>query len=541
MIMKSDFLTKTGLVVATLVVAIAACAEGTVELPPGQGGDGGSGPGGMGGDGGMMVFPCGIDCSAIMAPTCLKSVCNEGQYLGPVGSCVVVNDDSGVACDDGMFCTADESCDGMGHCVAGPTVNDCGMEAGQCQQVQCNEASQDCSLVPSMNGTFCTPTDLCLVNATCVNGLCAGGTPKDCFFAPVPNECWIAVCDPGTGQCVPQPNGGANGNPCQDPGQLCTVSMTCDGMGNCTGGVPKDCSALTVGCNNGVCEMATGNCIQQPVPPGGMCAQATDDCNNGICDMNGMCNGVPTNEGGVCDDFDGCTSGTTCSMGNCTGGSVINMCAMNDGCCPPGCDNLTDNDCIRPNVMVCGWDFFIKNVLDFSPPMVNFNLIPVQAPSQCVPDQTVQAIFFTRYFQNGMISAATLQNYLQNGGIVLTEYSMTFAVFSLAFGNVPMGFNTFGSCTDCMPTVTQFSPADQFWIDNVFVPQNLFDSGCGYDVAALPGLTPISGWDPTHVSVGYRDLGNGRFWATDFDWSDNEMYPCLQQSEQLMGYIMIHK
>ncbi len=90
--------------------------------------------------------------------------------------------------------------------------------------------------------------------------------------------------------------------------------------------------------------------------------------------------------------------------------------------------------------------------------------------------------------------------------------------------------------------VTQFTANDPFWQDNMFVPQNIFDSGCGYDVSAFNGITPISGWDNQHVAVGYRDLGSGRFWATDFDWQDNEMFaPCIPQMNQLMGYMMTHK
>src|SRR5687768_1375719 len=210
---------------AVVVVVVGACAEGTVTEQPGSGGDGGVGAtggapsGGSGGDGDL----CEVDCESINAPLCLKSVCNEGQYIGPVGSCVVVNEDAGVACDDGQFCTVDSSCNGEGDCLAGPTINDCGMEPATCQQVTCNEDSDSCMLSPVGNGQFCTPTDLCLVNATCINGSCSGGTPKDCFFAPVPNECWVAVCNPADGQCTPQPNASAQGQPCADLGDLCTV------------------------------------------------------------------------------------------------------------------------------------------------------------------------------------------------------------------------------------------------------------------------------------------------------------------------------
>jgi hypothetical protein len=297
---------------------VLGCAEGQVDFQ-GSGGSGGEGTGnggaGVGGSGGEL--PCGIDCGAINAPTCLKSVCNLGEHLGPVGSCVVVNDDAGVACDDGQFCTVGEACDGMGECVASGTTNDCGMTPGTCQQIACNEEMDLCGETPVPNGQFCTPTDLCLVNATCQNGSCSGGTPKDCFFAPVPNECYVAVCDPVDGQCKPEV--GPGGNPCTDASDLCTVNKACDTMGNCVGGSPKDCSAFTVGCTVGTCDQPTGNCFGNPVM-----------------------------EGDPCDDVNHCTTGETCTQGQCLNGTPIVACVSGDLCCPPGCDDPTDMDCAAP-------------------------------------------------------------------------------------------------------------------------------------------------------------------------------------------------
>jgi hypothetical protein len=309
---------------SAIVIGMLACAGGTVTAPEddGDGGNGGAGASGgagaTGGTGGEL--PCGIDCGAINAPLCLKSVCNEGQYIGPVGSCVVVNEDAGVACDDGQFCTVESACNGEGDCVAGPTVNDCGMVPAACQQVTCNEDGDSCAFSPVANGQFCTPTDLCLVNATCLNGSCSGGTPKDCFFAPVPNECWVAVCDPADGQCKPEPDASAQGQPCADPADLCTVNKSCDAVGNCQGGAPKDCSAFTMGCNVGMCDTMNGNCF-----------------------------GLPVNDGDPCNDLDNCTIGELCNNGQCNGGTVISACGPADTCCAPGCTPLTDPDC--PNCL----------------------------------------------------------------------------------------------------------------------------------------------------------------------------------------------
>src|SRR4051812_31319372 len=65
-----------------------------------------SSAGGRGGEGGADLGPCGKDCSQISTPQCLVAVCNEGQYLGTVGACVVIPAQLGTSCEDGLFCTS---------------------------------------------------------------------------------------------------------------------------------------------------------------------------------------------------------------------------------------------------------------------------------------------------------------------------------------------------------------------------------------------------------------------------------------------------
>src|SRR6186997_1590897 len=90
-----------GTALMMVLVMLAGCAS--EDAPEGDGdqgvgatgASGASGPSGsggeeLGGQGGMDVGPCGEDCSAIQAPMCLKAVCNEGQYQGQIGACVVV-------------------------------------------------------------------------------------------------------------------------------------------------------------------------------------------------------------------------------------------------------------------------------------------------------------------------------------------------------------------------------------------------------------------------------------------------------------------
>ncbi|MCK6588485.1 MAG: hypothetical protein HUU21_16095 [Polyangiaceae bacterium] len=320
------------------------CAT-SIETDGGGGssdGDGGDGAGGSGGAGGAPVSPCPVDCSTIQAPPCYSGTCNTTTL-----QCEIVPSPKGTLCEDGLFCTVGETCE-EGTC-AGGYENTCGMNPDSCSIVTCNEATKACSTKPGPDGTACVlEGDLCLVNTVCKAGVCVGAQ-KDCFFAPGIDECHVGVCNPTTGACEPVP--GNDGAACPNSGDLCMVNKTCTG-GICQGGFPKNCSALTNGCNIGTCDPVDGSCFQQAIPPGGMCAEATDECNTGYCDMNGACiaspnpgvacasatdtcnngfcdaNGscvpTPTNDGGSCEDGNSCTLGETCSAGACTGGMMGN-------------------------------------------------------------------------------------------------------------------------------------------------------------------------------------------------------------------------
>lgn len=268
-------------------------------------GGGGSGSSMEASTGTGMDFPCGIDCSTIMVGDCQVAECNLENK-----QCEIVPATDGAACEDGLFCTVNDSCV-AGECVGGE-ANDCGMPPPECTSISCDETSMSCSTVPAAEGSACQSTALCEVNSTCQAGKCVG-IEKDCFFAPVPSDCHIAKCNPQNGQCEPEP--GNDGQLCSDLTALCTVGKTCN-MGKCEGGMPKDCSALTQGCNIGECDATTGSCVGKPVMPGQMC-----------------------------DDLNSCTTGETCSNGVCGNGTPITQCVANDSCCPPGCTEMNDADC----------------------------------------------------------------------------------------------------------------------------------------------------------------------------------------------------
>jgi hypothetical protein len=119
----------------------------------------------------------------------------------------------------------------------------------------------------------------------------AGPCAVDCTTSPLA-ECNSMACDPSTGQCIATPDCAKEGAPCALTGDPCSVGKTCS-AGQCAGGVPKDCSALGVGCQVGTCDGMTGDCVASMVP-----------------------------DGSACNDRDACTQGDTCMAGVCAGTAV---------------------------------------------------------------------------------------------------------------------------------------------------------------------------------------------------------------------------
>lgn len=261
---------------------------------------------------------CAVDCSTLETGECEVAQCNEST-----GLCVVESRGNGSACDDSLFCTVGEVCM-EGACLAGQP-NDCGEVPGECQEVLCDELLDTCTVGELNEGDACLSGDLCQSNSTCQSGLCQGET-TDCFFEPVPNSCNDSVCNSANGLC--EPVAASEGELCTDADDLCLLTTTCT-AGNCTGGVPRDCSVLTSGCQIGECEAGSGECTTSPAA-----------------------------DGMACDDLSACTTGETCTSAACGGGTPITQCeAVGDGCCPGTCSGTSgdanfDLDCeLQPSCL----------------------------------------------------------------------------------------------------------------------------------------------------------------------------------------------
>ena len=320
-------LSRATAIAAALAVVfgwLAACGadtSGNAVASNGAGGQGGvTASGGAAAEGGAGGLLCGIDCGTITTPPCQQAVCNAGQHPGPRGQCVVIDRRAGTVCDDGLFCTADDACV-AGACIGGGP-NHCGLPSSACIEINCNEVAEVCSQQPLADEVVCTPDDLCQQVGECQAGQCQGA-PKGCFFEPVPDDCHVSQCNPDNGLC--EPVVGNEAGACQDLNALCTLDKTCS-AGVCIGGVAVDCSALSIGCKVGACDDGTGQCVAQPAP-----------------------------NGSSCDDGDYCTLNDSCAAGSCDGSILVTSCTGGDLCCPAGCNDQNDSDCIL-NILLLGDD-----------------------------------------------------------------------------------------------------------------------------------------------------------------------------------------
>ncbi|MDC3955214.1 choice-of-anchor J domain-containing protein [Polyangium jinanense] len=307
------------------VVGLAAGCEVGGEFPVGE--DAGTSSSSSG-TGGSDPGPCGIDCSQIETPQCAIAVCNTGQVIGPLNTCIVIPAPKGTACDDGKFCTTNDTCD-AGTCVGGST-NHCGIVPSPCSSVICYEDAKSCDVTPVNDGTACTPTDLCQKKGVCKIGECIG-EPRDCSFSPE-SECNTVACDPATGECVGKPDSAKDNTPCVLTGDLCNVNRRCS-AGQCVGGAPMDCSALDVGCQRGECNPANGLCNPRPAPVGTACTEGIVECQVGTCDVKGECLPSLAADGSDCNDYNACTAADKCMAGSCEAGDPVTSCStyLHDG------------------------------------------------------------------------------------------------------------------------------------------------------------------------------------------------------------------
>ena len=266
--------------------------------------------------GGICIFDDALNVVCPPAPSdCSAYSCNR-----TTGNCVLGSYSIGTACDDGLACTLDDGCDGIGGC--GGTEVDCD------------------------DGLACT-MDSC--NAG--NGTCENATDSD--MCDDDNPCTTNTCDPQDGCVTVSLNAGAcnDDNPCtmQDS---CKAGV-CEGMwdaGKCGCDETADCAMLEDGnpctgtffCSEGSCVIVPNSVVT--------CPEYAGDCTFWECDADsGECVSEEAPSGTECDDG-GCLIDPACNDGGaCVGGEV--NCNDGDDCtvdaCEPnqGCTHTAMPDC----------------------------------------------------------------------------------------------------------------------------------------------------------------------------------------------------
>ena len=343
------------------------------------------------------------DCQSGIAPNCDDGVfCTVDACDDVNDMCTHTADDS--FCDNGLYCDGAETCDPILDCQLGTPI-DCTHLDNQCNVGVCDDGLDACVHQAAFEGVACDDGQFCSVGEVCVNGICNNSTPLDCGDAidctidscdetddicvhttqdtlcDDSVGCTTDICDAALG-CVLTPVDAACDdsvactddtcdavNDCQftpndancDDGDPCTIDW-CDATGGCMHD-PVDCSGFDDQCHTGTCNPISGICEAVPSNEGGACDDGdpctvldacvggacagvdkdcsglTDQCNIGVCNaVTGVCEAQPTNEGGACDDSDACNQGESCQLGDCSGGTAPDCSGAGDQCNTASCD-----------------------------------------------------------------------------------------------------------------------------------------------------------------------------------------------------------
>ncbi len=183
---------------------------------------------------------------------CAES-CDE---LGDVCRAV---DPAGSSCDDGLFCTVEDRCDGRGRCLGqgDPCVARYGDGDSDCSEA-CDEQEEACSAA-ELDGSRCDDGLACSVGDRCRDGVCAPSGQTSCDDG---DPCTDSVCAPD-GTCLVSFNRAS----CDD-GNACTLGDRCD-RGVCRGQTEVDCRDDDL-CSNDLCDPVDGQCRHIYAP--------ADDC-----------------------------------------------------------------------------------------------------------------------------------------------------------------------------------------------------------------------------------------------------------------------
>jgi len=274
-------------------------------------------------------------------------VCNDGDLCNGVETCDAVQgcvDGLSPNCNDNDACTND-SCDPLDGCEhtfnAAPCddSNEC-TENDACNQGQCEGEIKVCNddnfcttdtcnpanpggCVFTPNDKQCDDEDPCTLGDVCVDGECLSGAGV--LYCNDDNECTKDECQAGVGcKYKNMPYQCDDGNPCT-LGDYCANGQCLSGGNDCDCQNDADCAPQEDGnlCNGTLfCDKAVMP-YKCKVKPGTVVFCDPDlntECSVQQCaPETGICGAVAVNEGGPCNDEDGCTADDECTGGQCIG------------------------------------------------------------------------------------------------------------------------------------------------------------------------------------------------------------------------------
>jgi hypothetical protein len=309
---------------------------------------------------------CPAGCTAINDRDCSSSCGNgqsePGETCDPPSSCPA-------SCNDGNACTIDTLTGSAANCNAA-----CGHQAiSQCQSgdgccpAGCNANSDtDCSASCGNNivesGETCDLPASCPVSCSDGNSCTIDamtGSAANCNVACGHQEITACTHDDG---CCPS---GCNIDKDNDCSASCgdgavTSPETCDPPASCliSCGDGNACTVDTMTGSAANCNVAcSSQAITSCTSGDGCCPSGCTIANDNDCSAS-CGDGVVTSPE-TCDPSTSCpascSDGNSCTIDTVTGSAincnvacshqVITTCTSGDGCCPLGCNALSDNDC----------------------------------------------------------------------------------------------------------------------------------------------------------------------------------------------------
>lgn len=257
----------------------------------------------------------GTITSSLLANTCyIDHVCYANGDQNPSDPCRFCNStktpydwswpdvgSSAIACDDGFYCTDNDTCDFAKKQCRGTQI-DCSYINDQCQTGVCGEIEGGC-YSSFHNGQSCNDHNACTSGEQCSGDSCGGGSPVDCTYLITDAQCQYVTCDSVSGCSL---HNYENDQPCTLDNNICSTGVPTCQAGVCTASATPVCNEAHGQCSYWVCDDPVHGCTQHFNGSSTHCNPTSACYTDGLCvDNTDICDEItPIN----CDDSNVCTN-----------------------------------------------------------------------------------------------------------------------------------------------------------------------------------------------------------------------------------------